>query len=39
MHWRRFCACIEALPADQAEHVWRTVSVEIVALGRAKQSV
>jgi len=25
MHWRRFCACLEALPADQAEHVWRTV--------------
>jgi hypothetical protein len=35
--WRRFCACLEALPADQAEHVWRTVSVEIAALCRAKQ--
>jgi hypothetical protein len=37
MHWRRFCACIEPLPADQAEHVWRTVSAEIVTLRREKQ--
>jgi len=29
VHWRRFCACLEGLPADQAEHVWRTVSVEM----------
>jgi hypothetical protein len=33
--WRRFCACLEALPADQAAQVWRTVSAEIVALRRA----
>jgi hypothetical protein len=30
-HWRSFCACLEALPPEQA------VSVEIVALRRAKQ--
>jgi hypothetical protein len=32
MHWRNFRACLEALPGDQAEHVWRTVSGEIAAL-------
>jgi hypothetical protein len=33
MHWRRFCACLEVLPADRAEHVWRTVSAEMTKLG------
>jgi len=37
MHWRRFRQCLEALPDDQAEHVWHTVSVEIAALRCAKQ--
>jgi hypothetical protein len=37
-HWRRFCACLEALPAVRAEHVWRTVSVEIAALRRARSN-
>jgi hypothetical protein len=35
--WRRFCACLEALPADQAERILQTVQVEIAALRRAKQ--
>jgi hypothetical protein len=34
MHWRRFCACLEALPADQAADLWRTVAAEIAALRR-----
>ena len=34
MHWRRFCACLKALPAEQAEHVRRIVSVEMAALRR-----
>ena len=33
-HWRQCCACIEALPADQPERVWRIALVEIVALRR-----
>jgi hypothetical protein len=37
-HWRQFCACIEALPAEQAANVWRTVSVEIVAL-RGREAI
>jgi hypothetical protein len=31
-HWRSFRACLEALPADQAASIWRTVSVEVAAL-------
>jgi hypothetical protein len=32
MHLRQFCACIEALPPEEAASVWRTVSVEMAAL-------
>jgi hypothetical protein len=28
--WRRFRACLQALPEDQAASVWRTVSTEIL---------
>jgi len=32
--WRRFRACLEALPEDQAASVWRTVQPEIALLTR-----
>jgi hypothetical protein len=35
-HWRRFCACLEALPAGEAERILNIVSVEIAALRRAR---
>jgi hypothetical protein len=31
MHWRRFCACLEALPVDQADRILQTVQVEMAA--------
>jgi hypothetical protein len=33
--WRRFRACLEALPGDQAADLWRSVSAEIITLPHA----
>jgi hypothetical protein len=32
IHWRRFRACLAAMPPDAASSLWRVVSAEVAAL-------
>ncbi len=34
-HWQRFCACLQALPADQAAPLWQAAQAELEAMRRA----
>ena len=36
--WRKFVSCVQALPSEQAAHVWGTVSAEIAATSSQPQN-